>query len=377
MVPQLTNPGVYVEEVPGGVRTIMGVATGIAAFVGAARRGSVNKPVRVLSYADFEQRFGKLTAGVDLGCAVRQFFLNGGTEAFVVRIAKGASVAQVLRAIRTLDGVDLFNILVIPGLTTPRMLAGAVDYCRKRRAFLIVDSPIRAKTPAQMQQVIGSRALPQSNSAAVYYPWTEISDPLDNGQPRITPPSGTIAGLFARTDSARGVWKAPAGTEASLVGVLGLEYKLTDADIALLNPRGVNCLRSFPVFGPVAWGARTLESDDSLASDWKYVPVRRLALFLEESLDRGTRWAIFEPNDESLWAQMRLSVAAFMHGLFRQGAFLGNTPRDAYFVKCDQETTTAADVANGVVNIVVGFAPLKPAEFVVIKIQQRAGKAPP
>ena len=142
----------------------------------------------------------------------------------------------------------------------------------------------------------------------------------------------------------------------------------------MLNPLGINCLRTFPVYGNVCWGARTLDGADALASEWKYVPVRRFALFLEESLYRGTKWVVFEPNDEPLWAQIRLNVGAFMHNLFRQGAFQGTTPREAYLVKCDKETTTQTDINNGIVNILVGFAPLKPAEFVIIKIQQLAGQ---
>jgi phage tail sheath protein FI len=170
------------------------------------------------------------------------------------------------------------------------------------------------------------------------------------------------------------VWKAPAGIDATLRGVVELEVKLTDRENGLLNPTGVNCLRAFPEIGRVVWGARTLRGADSLASEWKYVPVRRLALFIEESLFRGTKWVVFEPNDEPLWAQIRLNVGAFMQNLFRQGAFQGTSPRDAYFVKCDRETTTQNDINLGVVNIVVGFAPLKPAEFVVIKLQQMAGQ---
>jgi phage tail sheath protein FI len=183
-----------------------------------------------------------------------------------------------------------------------------------------------------------------------------------------------VAGIMARTDSQRGVWKAPAGLEAGFSGVRELSYKLDDGANGRLNPLGLNCLRSFPVFGTVVWGARTLAGADVLASDWKYVPVRRLTLFIEESLYRGTQWAVFEPNDEPLWAQIRLNLGAFMHNLFVQGAFKGASPRDAYFVKCDKETTPQNAIDLGIVNIVVGFAPLKPAEFVVIKIQQIAGQ---
>jgi phage tail sheath protein FI len=178
---------------------------------------------------------------------------------------------------------------------------------------------------------------------------------------------------MARTDAQRGIWKAPAGIDASLNGVQGLEVILTDAENGMLNPLGINCLRSFPAIGPVVWGARTLRGADQLADEYKYLPVRRLALYIEESLFRGLKWVVFEPNDEPLWSQIRLNVGAFMHNLFRQGAFQGKTPRDAYFVKCDSETTTQNDINLGVVNLVVGFAPLKPAEFVIISLQQIAG----
>jgi phage tail sheath protein FI len=170
------------------------------------------------------------------------------------------------------------------------------------------------------------------------------------------------------------VWKAPAGLEATISGVSGLTVKLTDGENGQLNPLAINCLRSFPNFGTVVWGSRTLNGSDQLANEWKYIPVRRLALFIEESLYRGTQWVVFEPNDEPLWAQIRLNVGAFMHNLFRQGAFQGKTPTEAYFVKCDKTTTPQNDIDLGIVNIVVGFAPLKPAEFVIIKIQQIAGE---
>jgi phage tail sheath protein FI len=201
-----------------------------------------------------------------------------------------------------------------------------------------------------------------------------LPDPLNNYQLRTFAPSGVAAGVYARIDSARGVWKAPAGTEATLSGVQSMVYKLTDPENGVLNPLGLNCFRTFPIYGSVLWGARTLVGADALTSQWKYVPVRRMALFLEESLYRGTKWVVFEPNDEPLWAAIRLNVGTFMHDYFRKGAFQGQTPDQAYFVKCDSETTTQSDIDNGIVNILVGFAPLKPAEFVVIQIEQLAGQ---
>jgi phage tail sheath protein FI len=178
---------------------------------------------------------------------------------------------------------------------------------------------------------------------------------------------------MARTDTARGVWKAPAGTEADVRGITGLERKFSDGENGLLNPKAVNTIRIFPT-GVVSWGARTMDGDDGNPSDYKYVSIRRLALYLEESLYRGLRWVVFQPNDEPLWAQIRLNVGAFMHGLFVQGAFQGQKSTDAYFVRCDAETTTQDDRNKGIVNVWVGFAPLKPAEFVVLYLQQMAGE---
>ena len=214
----------------------------------------------------------------------------------------------------------------------------------------------------------------QARNAALFFPRVIQPDPLRNGQLDIFVPCGMVAGVMARTDATRGVWKAPAGIDAALNGIQALEVNLTDAENGMLNPIGINCLRFFQVAGRVVWGSRTLRGADQLGDEYKYIPVRRLALFLEESLYRGTQWVVFEPNDEPLWSQIRLNIGAFMHDLFRQGAFQGKTPQDAYFVKCDRETTTQTDIDHGIVNILVGFAPLKPAEFVIIKIQQMAGQ---
>jgi phage tail sheath protein FI len=250
----------------------------------------------------------------------------------------------------------------------------AEAYCESKRAFLIVDVPPDQRTPAVVAGWLanGSPSVVSANAAA-YFPRLLVADPLNPGRQREVGPSGTLAGVYARTDASRGVWKAPAGTDATLAGA-SLTLTMTDLENGELNPLGINALRGFPVYGQLSWGARTLRGADQLADQWKYIPVRRTALFIEESLFEGTKWAVFEPNDEPLWASIRLNVGAFMHNLFRQGAFEGQTPQDAYFVKCDRDTTTQADIDLGVLNIVVGFAPLKPAEFVVIQIQQMAGQ---
>ena len=520
----LSYPGVYIEEVPSGVRTIVGVATSITAFVGRAVRGPVNEPVTIDNFGDFERVFGGLGLDFPMSYAVRAFFINGGVQAIVVRLyrapASGAGAAALIKAdtleleaaspgtwanklrarvdkdnvptdlpwmatfgltgadlfnltvrdtatgatetfvnltvedsprrvdrvlandsqlVRThgglpdgvpdahkppgpddiwaeddlsspvdtggadsapldpdaytlgeagkvglfaLEKADLFNLLCIPpdtraGDTPQDVWDTALTYCVKRRAMLIVDPPANwgsaAKARAGLDGDIALKGL-EARNAALYFPRVIQANPLLNGQPETFVPCGVVAGVIARTDATRGVWKAPAGTDAALRGTQGLSVTLTDLENGMLNPLGINALRSFPVTGRVVWGARTLRGADQLADEYKYVPVRRLALFIEESLFRGTQWVVFEPNDEPLWAQIRLNIGAFMQNLFRQGAFQGSSPREAYFVKVDRETTTQNDINLGIVNVVVGFAPLKPAEFVVIRIQQIAGK---
>lgn len=524
MPAQLTYPGVYIEEVPSAVRTIMGVATSIAAFVGRTARGPVNEPFMVTSFGDFERRFGGLTRLSTLPFAVRDFFNNGGRQAIVVRLYKAGadpesatldvnglllqaaspgSWANALRArvefgtglvspdlaeqwapefpgiteddlfnlivrdtapagateeyrnvtvvdsprridtilenqsrlvvtngplafptathpapgpgqdiwdptlslsvgidvpgsdgdaldepaftgggdkegLFALEKADIFNLLVIPPYTSDGnvdagLVGDAAAYCETRRAMLLVDP--RSDWDAVEDAIAGVGGVgTTSKNAALFFPLIRRPNPLYPDQVENFVPSGAVAGIVARTDTNRGVWKAPAGQDATVVGAPAFSVPLTDGEIGQLNPLGVNCLRTLTAAGRVVWGSRTLQGNDRLASEWKYIPVRRTALFIEESLYRGTHWVVFEPNAEPLWAQIRLNVGAFMNNLFRQGAFAGTSPRDAYFVKCDAETTTQDDVNLGIVNIAVGFAPLKPAEFVVIRIQQLAGQ---
>jgi hypothetical protein len=291
------------------------------------------------------------------------------------------SAADPKKGLYALDTADIFNLLCIPPYDYEQELEPsndawnkAIAYCKKRRAIAIVDPPKSWKKKEDALNDTGLFGLTRHENAVLYFPRIRVPDPLQENRLGTFVPCGAIAGVIARTDSQRGVWKAPAGIEASLIGAVDVSVALTNEENGDLNPLGINCLRSFPVIGRVVWGARTLMGADQLANQWKYLPIRRLALMIEESLYRGTQWAVFEPNDEPLWAQLRLNLGAYMHGLFRQGAFQGNSPRDAYFVKCDAETTTQADRNLGIVNIVVGFAPLKPAEFVILKIQQIAGK---
>ena len=488
----LTYPGVYIEEVPSGVRTITGVATSITLFIGWAPKGPTDVAEPVSSFAEFDRKFGGLSADSYLGHAVRQFFDNGGSDARIARIVAGNAKAStqtfggltitasspgkwgdqiridpagsagsfrldvfdtgpagdkptlvesfvnlsmtdtdtryvesvvngssayievevtsttapttsqklaggsngtILKpntnafesAIDALfavggnaDRLDLFNLVCVPGETDATAIQTLQGYAKSRRAFLLVDCAEDA-TPATtgakgVANPANMSTTSDANNSALFFPWVMAPDPLQSGALTAYPPCGFVAGAFARTDSDRGVWKAPAGTDVTLNGAAGFQIELSEVEIGRLNPRAVNCLRTMRVYGNVVWGSRTLHGDNDRGSEWKYIPVRRMALFLEESLYRGTQWVVFEPNDEPLWAQIRLNIGAFLHGLFRQGAFQGKTPREAYFVKCDRETTTQADINLGIVNIHVGFAPLKPAEFVVIKLQQIAGE---
>jgi hypothetical protein len=490
----LTFPGVYIEELSSGVRTITGVATSIALFIGWAGRGPTDRAVRLTSFADYERQFGGLDRRTLLGYGVKQFYENGGSDAFVVRIADLATAVAAVAAIGDItitassrgawandyrvrltqrtddatrfkievlhhpsadavvesfenlsmastdarfvetaingrssfitvdattantpanntvnlnattagadgtvlgptdgafrtaliacfgtgsvtDRIDLFNIVCVPGLTHAATISTLQGHCRTRRAFMVVDTA-ETETVATVVASLANKTGADALNAAFYFPWVMAPDPLQDGALRAYPPCGFVAGVYARTDSTRGVWKAPAGSDAGINGASGLSITMSNAENGLLNPHAVNCLRTLPVFGAVVWGARTLHGDNDRASEWKYLPVRRMALFLEESLYRGTQWVVFEPNDEPLWAQIRLNIGAFMQNLFRQGAFQGTSPREAYFVKCDKETTTQTDINLGIVNIIVGFAPLKPAEFVVIKVQQMAGEIP-
>jgi uncharacterized protein len=330
-----------------------------------------NKKALKTKESDLEAAWAKVRSSVGAELELDSpTFLNGGRQ--------GKKGLFALEHLFTRGGI--FNLLCIPpykadGGIDRGVLAEAVVYAEYRRAMVIVDPPVAWKKVGDARKRFGEDTdnLPRSKNAAVFFPRVKQPNPLHDDQLEEFAPCGVVAGIFARTDVQRGVWKSPAGLDASLVGVSTLTVPMTDEENGLLNPLGINCLRTFPVFGRVVWGARTLRGADDYADEYKYIPVRRTALFIEESLYRGLKWAVFEPNDEPLWAQIRLNVGAFMHNLFRQGAFQGASKRDAYFVKCDASTTTQNDINLGIVNVLVGFAPLKPAEFVVIKLQQIAG----
>jgi uncharacterized protein len=304
--------------------------------------------------------------------------LNPNTAAFENKMLDVHGTGS--NGVNLLKTVEIFNLLCVPG-ETPKLSSSATvlqtlqAFCALERAFLIVDCD-QTDTFTTLQS--GPNSLitgVNSPNSAFYFPWVQAPDPLQQNRIAAFPPGGFVAGLYAATDAARSVWKAPAGIDASLTGASGLTFTLTDQQNGTLNVQAINCLRNFRVYGNVIWGARTLQGNDQVGSQWKYVPIRRFALYLESSLYDGTQWVVFEPNDDTLWGQIRLNVGSFMQSLFLQGAFQGTTPQQAYFVKCDSENNPQSSIDLGIVNILVGFAPLYPAEFVVIQIQQMAGQS--
>ena len=394
MAVEISFPGVFVEEVPTGVHPIEGVSTSTAAFVGRALSGPIDGPVHVHSYRDYAQMFGSGTPASPLDHAVRLFFENGGSDALIVRVGAGRGGAISDNAISgprleagkrglwALDKAKCFNLLCIPPLADgkdigPQTRAAAIRYCEKRGALFIADPGVAWQSVKQAVAGLNAAFPTRSSHVALFFPFLQASDPASAGKTITVAPCGAVAGVMARTDAQRGVWRAPAGTEAMLKGVSAPAIRLSDSQNGELNALGINCLRTFSRSGPVVWGARTLAGADQAASDWKYIPVRRLAFFIEQSIQRGIRWAVFEPNDEPTWAKIRLNVGAFMHRLFRNGAFQGQTARQAYFVKCDATTTSQSDIDAGIANVVMGFAPLKPAEFVIITIRQSFEKKKP
>lgn len=283
--------------------------------------------------------------------------------------------ADYIAALSQLDTIRDVSLLAVPGIGSAAVVDAGMNYCARRPlsdCFFIGDMDVNDDTYAEAISFRDSLNNPNSYGA-VYFPWLRMLDPAGRSPaPLVVPPSGFVAGLFGRIDSRRGVWKAPAGTEAILSGAVGLAANLTEVQHGDLNnhPKSVNVVRKLPAGGIVAWGARTVSSDP----EYKYVPVRRTAIFLRTSIYNGIQWAVFEPNDEPLWASLRLNIGAFMNTLFRRGAFQGATASQAYFVKCDRETTRQEDIDLGIVNVLVGFAPLKPAEFVVVRISQKVAQ---
>jgi phage tail sheath protein FI len=498
------GPGVYIQELPSPVHSIVGVPTSVAGFVGFAERGVTDMPVGVTSWGDYERTFGGSSRKYPMSFAVWLFFLNGGTTAEIVRmvapgsrpaeetlfgefklqalspgkwgdgivaetnsdnlknaagqleagrfnlvirdtttgvsesyagvstdsesprfIAKALASSKLVSLVLPRAGVpvpaqpvalaahevtlkggedgttttpagvgdeakgtgiyalaktDIFNMLCLPtdvrSPYRPSVLQTALGFCEAHRAMLLLDPPVGWGAGVEYEEVIKRFPIGETRSenAAIYFPNLTLADPASGVNFELGP-AGAVAGVWAATDSSRGVWKAPAGESAAIIGIEDLAVHVTPGLSGKLNPIAVNCLRPLPLAGDVVWGARTTKGADAEANQWKYIPVRRTALFIEESLHRGTRWVVFEPNDESLWASVRLNVGAFMNSLYRQGAFSGTTPAESYLVKCDKDNNPPDQVAIGIVNILVGFAPLYPAEFVIVSIQQQTQSA--
>lgn len=368
-----THPGIYVAEIA-APPAITGIASAVAAFLGPALPEADLTPTRLSHHGDVA-RYAAADPASPLAQALRAFFENGGHHALVVPVASPVSdQSALIAALDSLAPDQAFNLLVIPPLPDgsdiePEIWAAAARICRRRRALLLIDAPLaweQAEDPvsaavdgaATLRAALDPATYPH---AALYFPRLVVE-----GDTTIAP-GGAIAGVIARKDAERGLWKAPAGLDASLSGVSDISRKFTDRENGELNPHAINTLRRFPI-GPVIWGARTLAGADPLGSEWKYIPVCRLAWFIEESLRTGLPWTIFEPNDARLWARIRESAETFLGDLFRQGAFAGTKPEQAYFVTCDSTTTTPDDIQAGRLTLQVGFAPLKPAEFVIVTI---------
>lgn len=342
---------------------IQGVSTSTAGLVGEAGQGPVDQAELVTSLVDFEQIFGGPQSGLDLFLGVHQFFENEGRRARVVRLSS-RGLSDVRRALAALDAVDDVSLLCLPGLVDKRILAEAAAYARSRRAFFLADPA--ASTTATIEAVRAIRPA-DAGHAAVYLPQVRVRDPLQPSATRLFGPAAGVAGLLARTDHNRGVWAVAAGTWGRLDGAIGLASSIDDRAAATLRRQGVNTIREVPGHGIRVWGARTVGGE---AEEWKYVPVRRLALFIEESVDRGLQWTVFEPNDEPTWTLVRRQVTAFLDVLFRMGAFPGQTPQECYQVRCGPDTMTQNDLDRGDLVVEVGVAPLRPAEFVTFRIER-------
>jgi hypothetical protein len=373
------TPGVYIQETGTTNKAIVGVSTSTALLIGTFPTGPKYTATKIRSLQECERTYGGLRNNQLSSLVIKQFFENGGKEIWILSIGVKLSrtASPLVKGLSLVSQIPSFNMLLIPETIllpdreAAKVFQAGVSLIEKHRAVYFLDPPQQdalRQTVKDLAAWFRAQSGIRHPNLILYHPRVQVRSQVASSPTVTIPASGTMAGLFARFDGTRGVWKAPAGTEATLQGVVGLEQLLTSQDINLLTSANINALKQIPSSAYVAWGARTLSSDP----EWKYVPVRRTTLYVESSIQEGTTWAVFEPDYEPLWTQIRQSVDTFMQALFRQGAFQGARPQDAYFVKCGRETTTAADQAAGLVNIVVGFAPLKPAEFIILTIKQKA-----
>ncbi|MEV4482609.1 phage tail sheath subtilisin-like domain-containing protein [Micromonospora coxensis] len=395
-MPHYFSPGIYVEEVPGGAHPIGPVGTSTAAFVGVApdRAAHVDRAVPVNSWSEFLRLYasGERPESTPLARAVFGFLDNGGTRCWVVNVGEGGQLTgsgQRRTGLQLLEAVDEIAILAAPGFHDPLSHEALLSTAERLRTMVAICDPppgvddVSALTrvaTARDGKPAGGAGKPddetpqayrprQSDFGAFYFPWLRVRDPI-SGELVATPPSGHMAGIWARTDALRGVHKAPANEPVR--GAVDLDYLVTRPEHDVLNPKGVNVIRYFAGEGIRVWGARTLAAE---ASEWRYLNVRRLSISIEQAIANGTRWMVFEPNDFSLWRSIRRDIGAFLTRVWRDGALLGRTPEEAFFVKCDEETNPADVRDAGMVVAHIGIAVVKPAEFVVFKLSQWAGGA--
>lgn len=369
----MPSPDVYIDETGTSPRQIAMVSTGIAAFVGALPQGPVNQPATCRSVFEFERLFGAGDAAFPTGLQVRQFFINGGFEARVCRTAPGAAIADVAASAALVEGFDVLCAPDLAALDAPAhgaAVGALLTLAAQRRAFLVLDPPADAHSVAAILDWQRDQMAPlgtAANHAAVYFPRVLVA--LPQGGTVTLGPCGTIAGIYARTDRDRGVWKAPIDT---LSGVTGFDLAIGTGEQELLNPEGINALRSFPGKGLLVWGARTLLAPASTAPSDRYVSVRRLALMIERSLASGLQWAAFEPNGEPLWARLRGAAEDLLRTVWRQGALQGAKPELAFLCRCGRDTMTQAEIDQGLVQLMVGYAAVRPAEFEFFRLTLRS-----
>jgi hypothetical protein len=393
-------PDVYVEEVPGGARPVQAVGTSIAGFIGKAPDGRlrINEAVPITSWSAFMNNYVKdNSTSTPLSHAVYGFFQNGGSMCYVVNTGNG----PLSDALDALARIDEIAIIAAPGMTDASSYDEILTYCENMRdRIAVLDAPESVSDVQNLTEVAGLSSSRRSSSSsdsesdedsssssssssssrrsgglrprqsdggfgAVYYPWIKARDPLNPSQIINVPPSGHMAGIWARTDATRGVHKAPANE--SIRGALDVVHRLTRPEHGILNDAGVNAIRFYSREGVRVMGARTL---DDPSGEYRYLPVRRTVTMIEESIEQSMRWVIFEPNDQTLWQKIRRDVTAFLTRIWRDGALMGSTPEEAFFVKCDAETNPQENIDAGIVTTVIGLAPVKPAEFVVFRLSQ-------
>ncbi|HMH15339.1 MAG TPA: phage tail sheath subtilisin-like domain-containing protein [Edaphobacter sp.] len=387
MPPQNTFPDVFIEELPGSPKPIEGVSTSSTVFVGPTLTGPTDTtPALLTSLRDFESIYGDSSDFTFsdsptpihnfLFSAARAFFENGGQRLYIARVAAAAGQAGLAptatdyrTALITLEALGDISVVAAPGSTVfagsslaqvAAVHAELIAHVSRPAAyrFAVLDPPPGAST-TDIQAI---RSQVDSRYAALYYPWVTIADPNGGATPIAVPPSGFICGIYVNNDTNQGVFKAPANLP--LVGALGFERSIADAESTALNDLGINTLRFFPGRGNLVWGARTTSSDP----DWKYINVRRFFIYIESSIEKGIQWAVFGPNDSLLWAALASCISSFLVTEWRRGALQGTKPEEAFFVKCDRTTMTQSDIDSGRLVCLVGMAPVRPAEFVIVRI---------